>query len=77
MSKLPVISGVKLIRILEKNGFVIVRQSGSHAQLQGVINNKIVLTTVQNTNKTLAPYVLNSIIKKQLQITREEFLKLF
>ena len=33
MAKLPVISGKELIKILERDGFQIVRQKGSHVSL--------------------------------------------
>ncbi len=33
MAKLPVLSGKELIKILERNGFQIVRQKGSHVSL--------------------------------------------
>jgi len=34
MVKLPVISGKRLIKVLEDEGFEIVRQKGSHVSLQ-------------------------------------------
>lgn len=34
MPKLPIISGAKAIRALEKLGFTVVRQQGSHVILQ-------------------------------------------
>lgn len=34
MAKLPVLSGHELIKLLEKVGFKIVRQKGSHVSLQ-------------------------------------------
>ena len=34
MSKLPVLSGEELIKILKKAGFSVVRQKGSHVSLQ-------------------------------------------
>jgi hypothetical protein len=36
MSKLPVISGKELVNALEKAGFVVVRQKGSHVSLQKI-----------------------------------------
>jgi predicted RNA binding protein YcfA (HicA-like mRNA interferase family) len=36
MSKLPVISGTELVNTLEKAGFVVVRQKGSHVSLQKI-----------------------------------------
>jgi len=34
MSKLPILTGVELIKILEKVGFKIIRQKGSHVFLK-------------------------------------------
>ena len=34
MTKLPVLSGYDLLSLLEKQGFLIVRQKGSHVSLQ-------------------------------------------
>lgn len=77
MARLPVLSGREVIKLLEKKGFVVLRQSGSHAQLEGEIEGKKVKTTVMNTNQELAKGTLNSIIKKQLQINAKEFQKIF
>lgn len=76
MPKLPVISGRELIKTLEKKGFTILRQSGSHAQLEGNLFGKKIKTTILNTNQPLAKGTLNSIIKKQLQINREQFFEI-
>lgn len=77
MPKLPVLSGRELIKLFEKKGFGLLRQSGSHAQLEGTINSKKVKVTVINTKDELAKGTLNSIIKKQLQITHNDFYELF
>jgi len=34
VTKLPVLSGYDLLRLLEKQGFLVVRQKGSHVSLQ-------------------------------------------
>ena len=34
MAKLPVLSGYDLLRLLEKQGFLVVRQKGSHVSIQ-------------------------------------------
>ncbi len=34
MPKLPAISGKELVRVLEKLGFILVRQSGSHVLME-------------------------------------------
>jgi predicted RNA binding protein YcfA (HicA-like mRNA interferase family) len=36
MSKLPVVSGKELVNALEKVGFFVVRQKGSHVSLQKI-----------------------------------------
>jgi len=40
MSKLWVLSGAEVCRILEKHGFVVVRQKGSHIIMQRKNRNK-------------------------------------
>jgi predicted RNA binding protein YcfA (HicA-like mRNA interferase family) len=47
MSKLPVISGKELVNALEKAGFVVVRQKGSHVSLQKI--------TIGGTYRTVVP----------------------
>ncbi|MCC4772205.1 addiction module toxin, HicA family [Methanosarcina sp. DH2] len=47
MSKLPVISGKELVNVLERAGFVIVRQKGSHVSLQKI--------TIDGTYRTVVP----------------------
>mgnify|MGYP001560158726 CR=1 FL=1 len=62
MPKLPVISGEKLIKIFSKLGYVIVRQKGSHVQLQKYCNSGLHTITVPNHN-VVAFGTLNEIIK--------------
>jgi predicted RNA binding protein YcfA (HicA-like mRNA interferase family) len=47
MSKLPVISGKELVNALQKAGFIVVRQKGSHISLQK--------TTTEGTYRTVVP----------------------
>ena len=47
MPKLPVLSGKKLVNALKKEGFVEVRQRGSHISMQKV--------TLEKTYKTIVP----------------------
>jgi predicted RNA binding protein YcfA (HicA-like mRNA interferase family) len=70
MSKLPVLSADKVIKALERAGFKIVRQSGSHIHLWN--GKKRILVTVPN-HKELAKGTLNAIIK-QSKMDRDEFL---
>ncbi len=46
MSKLPVISGKELVNALEKAGFIVVRQKGSHVSLQKITNEGTYRTVV-------------------------------
>ena len=75
MSKLPQLTAIELIKILKKIGFEIMRQEGSHIFLR----NQDGRTTVvpNHPGEKLDRGLLNKIIKKDVQISREEFMKLF
>ena len=70
MPKLPVLSAKQVIKALERIGFKIVRQSGSHIHLWN--EKRKILVTVPN-HKELAKGTLNAIIK-QSKMDRKEFL---
>ena len=70
--KLPLISGNEVIKLLQKEGFVVTRQRGSHVSLHKSIDNKIVLVVVP-LKKEIKKGTLLSIIK-QSGMTREEFI---
>ncbi|MCD6478537.1 MAG: type II toxin-antitoxin system HicA family toxin [Candidatus Diapherotrites archaeon] len=73
MPKIPPLSGLRLIKILEKVGFHRVRQKGSHVIL---INKKRVKIVVpMHPNKKVKPSLVRVIIK-QAGLTREEFFRL-
>lgn len=72
--KLPQISGLKLIKILSKLGFITVRQRGSHVRLEKKINEEIIKLTVPMHDK-LKKGTLLSIIKSS-KISEEEFERL-
>jgi len=57
--KLPVLSGDELIKLLRKDGFIIVRLKGSHVSLQ-----KGVYRTVVPLHKELAKGTLLGILKQ-------------
>lgn len=63
MARLPVVSAGDLIKILEQQGFRIVRQRGNHVVLQKRTPEAI-LTTVVPNHKELAPGTLRSILKR-------------
>ena len=70
MPKLPVLSAKQVIKALERMGFKIARQSGSHIHLWN--DQRRILVTVPN-HKELAKGTLNGIIK-QSKMNRDEFL---
>lgn len=73
MSKLPVISATKLVKILSKLGYYVDHQTGSHIILR---HNKPPFRrlTVPN-HKEIAKGTLNTIIE-DAGLTRDEFLTL-
>jgi len=70
MPSLPVISGIDLIKALERCGFKRVRQKGSHVTMR-----KRDKKTVVPLHRELARGTINSILK-QTGISRVELLKL-
>ena len=72
--KLPVISGKKTIKALCKVGFTIVRQKGSHVQMEKQTKYGVVKVTVP-LHSSLKKGVLR-IILKQSELSTEEFLEL-
>ncbi|MBI5887515.1 MAG: type II toxin-antitoxin system HicA family toxin [Deltaproteobacteria bacterium] len=66
MSRLPVLSGQELIRVLHKAGFQTVRQKGSHVSLQ-----KEDFKTVVPLHNELAKGTLLGILK-QCGLSKEE-----
>ncbi|PIU21528.1 MAG: hypothetical protein COT15_01815 [Candidatus Diapherotrites archaeon CG08_land_8_20_14_0_20_34_12] len=74
MGKLKAIKADKLIKILKELGFEQTRIEGSHHRLVHPDGRK---TTIPiHGNEPIGPGLLLKIIKKDLQITREEFGKL-
>jgi predicted RNA binding protein YcfA (HicA-like mRNA interferase family) len=74
MAKLPQISAIEFLKILNKIGFKVLRQVGSHIFLK---HDDGRTTTVPNhPGEKLDRGLLNKILKKDIQISREEFEKL-
>lgn len=72
MKKLPKLTGRELAKIVEKFGFVHVRTVGSHMILKHPDGRR---TTIPcHSGETIGPGLLNKIIKKDLGISREEFM---
>jgi predicted RNA binding protein YcfA (HicA-like mRNA interferase family) len=74
MSKLPVISGKELVNALEKAGFVVVRQKGSHVSLQKITAEGIYRTVVPLHNKLAKGTLLD--ILHQTGLSKEELIDL-
>lgn len=73
--KLPVISGKEAAKALQKAGFEVARQKGSHLHLIKQVDSRTLHVTVPiHGNKDLNPFVLRSIIR-QAEYSPEEFAK--
>jgi len=73
MSDIPSLSYVQIIRALQKLGFVVVRQKGSHIRLQKRAGDAIIKITVP-AHKPVKVNTLRQILK-QAKISIEEFKK--
>jgi len=65
VAKLPNLSGERLIQVLQKNGFRVIRQKGSHVSLE-----KGLYKTVVPLHRELAKGTLFAILK-QCGLTKE------
>lgn len=63
MSRLPSVSGERLVRALKRAGFVELRQKGSHVSLEKRTGDKV-LRTVVPMHPTLAKGTLSDILKQ-------------
>jgi len=69
--KLPLLSGLKICKILKRMGFREIRQKGSHRYMQHSDGR----TTVVPMHKEIGRGLLGRILK-EAEITRDEFLEL-
>lgn len=74
MSKLPSVKPKQLAKIVEKLGFVLDRQKGSHAVYLHIDDFR--RTVIPMHNKDLKPGTLRGILS-DIGLTPEEFIKLF
>ena len=74
MTRLPVLSGNDLVKILSKAGFQFARQKGSHIILVKFVENKKRAVVVPN-HKEIDRGTLSEIIR-QAGLGKDEFLKL-
>jgi len=73
MSKVPGLSYDKVIKALQRDGWMVVRQRGSHIRLQKHINDEILKLTVP-AHKPIKRSTLSHILK-QARITVDEFIE--
>lgn len=71
--KLPRITAAKVIRVIEKRGFVCVRQSGSHKIYKN--NEGVRITVPYHSGKIIHPKVLRKILN-DAELTMEVFKEL-
>ena len=71
--KLPLLEAKQLIKILNKLGFAIIRQKGSHAYLKHPDGRYTVVPV--HANRDIGRGLLKRILN-ETEISREEFLKL-
>lgn len=73
MAKLPLLSAKEFFKILHRLGFQKIRQEGSHIFFRHPDGRTTVVP--YHTGEDLDRGLLNKIIKKDLRITREEFMR--
>ncbi|MEL6927229.1 MAG: type II toxin-antitoxin system HicA family toxin [Cyanobacteria bacterium J06600_6] len=73
MPKLPVVKASEVIKALEKIGFKVVRQKGSHVRLKREDN--CVVTIPVHQGKTLGKGLLRKILR-DAKLTVDEFIEL-
>ena len=73
MAKLLRLTGKELAKIVEKFGFVYSHTTGSHMVYKHKDGRRT--TIPYHASEEIGPGLLNKIIKRDLGITREEFMK--
>jgi len=73
MPKLPILSGQQIIKVLNKIGYRVIRQKGSHIRLDcSVLGKKrVTVPDYKSIDKSLLMKIL-----RNAELTPEEFLKL-
>jgi len=76
-TKLPAISGKQLIKLLEKDGWIIKGQATHGVSLAKLVGDRTVVTVVRNTNASLPVGTLGAILGvKQIGIGKSGLLDL-
>lgn len=73
MAKIPLIKAREVVKVLEKLGFEFKRQRGSHMFFEHPDGRTTIIPN--HPTDVVDRHLLNKIIKKDLGISREEFLK--
>ncbi len=73
MAKLPRLTGKEVAKVVEKLGFIYSHTTGSHMIYKHPDGRRT--TIPHHSGEELGPGLLNKIIKKDLGLTRDEFLK--
>ena len=73
MTKLPLLNAREMARILKKLGFEIKRQEGSHMFFEHPDGRTTVIPN--NGGEEIDRGLLNKIVKHDLQMSREDFMK--
>ena len=71
--KLPILSGLEVIKRLKRNGFIATRQKGSHVRLERSIEGETIKLTVPLHDELKKGTLLRII--KDAKLTVEEFEK--
>ncbi|MBI4452104.1 type II toxin-antitoxin system HicA family toxin [Candidatus Woesearchaeota archaeon] len=74
MSKLPLLSAQELSKILKKMGFELKRQQGSHMFFEHPDGRTTIIPN--HPNEDVDRGLLNKIVKHNLKMEREEFIRL-
>lgn len=73
MSKLPLLTAKELIKVLKKLGFDFKRQEGSHMFFEHSDGRTTIIPN--HPSEEIDRGLLNKIVKHDLKLEREEFLK--
>lgn len=74
MTKLPRLTGKELAKIVEKAGFIYSHTTGSHMVYKHPDGRR---TTIPNhAGEDIGPGLLNKIMKDDLGLTREQFIRI-
>ncbi len=75
LTKLPRLTGNELAKIVEECGFLYSHTTGSHMIYKHSDGRRT--TIPHHSGEEIGPGLLNKIIKKDLGLSREKFLKFF